>query len=119
MKLSEFDLQYHLRQAIKSQILIDFIAECTLPEEELEVRQDTSIEELDKELTSKIPSWTLYIDGSFTSSVSGTRIILVSLKDATLEYALWFSFSASNNETKYEALITGLKIAKELKVSAL
>ena len=30
------------------------------------------------------------------------------------EYALWFAFSASNNEVEYEALIIGLKIAKEL-----
>ena len=30
------------------------------------------------------------------------------------EYALWFTFSASNNEAEYEALITDLKLAKEL-----
>ena len=35
------------------------------------------------------------------------------------EYALQFSFSTSNNEVEYEALITDLKLAKELKISAL
>ena len=30
------------------------------------------------------------------------------------EYALQFAFSASNNEAEYEALITGLTLAKEL-----
>ena len=66
-----------------------------------------------------MPSWTLYIDGSSTSSVSGVGIVLVSPKEATLEYALQFSFPASNNEAEYEALIIGLKLAKEMKVLAL
>ena len=61
----------------------------------------------------------MYIDKSSTSSVSGIRIVLISPKDATLEYALWFSFLASNNEAEYEALIISLKITKELKVLAL
>ena len=32
------------------------------------------------------------------------------------EYALWFAFSTSNNKAEYEALITGLKLAKELRI---
>ena len=64
-------------------------------------------------------SWILYIDRSSTSSVSGTGIIFVSSEDAALEYALRFSFLTSNNKVEYEALIIGLKIAKELKVPVL
>ena len=33
--------------------------------------------------------------------------------------ALRFGFKASNNEAKYEALIVGLKLAKEMKVESL
>ena len=40
IELSEFDLQYRPRLAIKSQILIDFVAECTLLAEDHEVTQD-------------------------------------------------------------------------------
>ena len=36
IELSEFDLQYRPRPAIKSQVLADFIAKCTLPEEDPE-----------------------------------------------------------------------------------
>ena len=50
---------------------------------------------------------------------SGIEIILISLEDVTLEYALQFSFSATNNEAEYEALIIVLKLAKELKISTL
>ena len=33
--------------------------------------------------------------------------------------ALRFGFKASNNEAEYEALITGLKLAREIKVESL
>ena len=59
IELTKFDLQYHPRLAIKSQILVDFIAECTLPEEDLKVRLDALIEELLEEPTSEILPWTL------------------------------------------------------------
>ena len=36
-----------------------------------------------------------------------------------LEYALRFKFKASNNEVEYEALIIGLKLAKEVRVKRL
>ena len=35
------------------------------------------------------------------------------------EYALRFSFKTSNNQAEYEALIVGLRIAKDLKVDKL
>ena len=88
VELSEFDLQYHPRPIIKSQILFDFITECTLPEEDPEVTQDTPIEGPTEEPTSKMPSWTLYIDGSSTTMASGAEIVLISSEDATLKYAL-------------------------------
>ena len=36
-----------------------------------------------------------------------------------MHYALRFGFQASNNEAEYEALIVGLKLAKEMKVESL
>ena len=50
---------------------------------------------------------------------SGAEIVLISTKDVTLEYALQFSFPTTNNEVEYEALIIGLKLAKELRTPAL
>ena len=55
IELSEFDLQYRPRSTIKSQILVDFIAECTLLEEDPKVMQDIPFEEPTEEPTSKIP----------------------------------------------------------------
>ena len=50
--------------------------------------QDDPLQEPIEKPTSEVPSWTLYIDGSSTSSASDTRIVLISPKDDTLEYAL-------------------------------
>ena len=36
-----------------------------------------------------------------------------------MNFALRFNFKASNNEAEYEALIAGLKLAKEVKVESL
>ncbi|MED6168322.1 hypothetical protein PIB30_010655, partial [Stylosanthes scabra] len=36
-------------------------------------------------------------------------------KEVTLEMAVKFQFQASNNQVEYEALIAGLKLAKESK----
>ena len=54
------------------------------------------------------------MDGSSTIAMSGAGIILVDPDQMLFEYALWFAFSASNNEVEYEALITGLKLAERL-----
>ena len=115
VELSEFDLQYQARRAIKSQVLANFIAECTLPDEGLEAAPDTPSEEP----ISETSSWALYIDRSSTLLASGARVILISPDEATFEYSLQFAFSVSNNEAEYEALITSLKHAKELKIFAL
>ncbi|XP_038974505.1 uncharacterized protein LOC120105822 [Phoenix dactylifera] len=108
VKLGEFDLEYRPRPAIQARALVDFIVECTLPD--------------DFELTPipalKIPRhpWTLHVDGSSTSGGSGAGLILTSPNGVVAEQALCLEFSASNNVAEYETLIAGLKLAKELKV---
>ena len=45
---------------------------------------------------------------------SGADIMLISLEGHKIHYALCFRFKVSNNEAEYEALIVGLRLAKEL-----
>ena len=45
--------------------------------------------------------------------------MLISPKEHKIHCALRFGFQASNNEAEYEALLEGLRLAKELKVSHL
>ena len=42
-------------------------------------------------------------------------MLLISPKGHKIPYALRFGFKATNNEAEYEALFTGLRLAKEVK----
>ncbi|KAI5337380.1 hypothetical protein L3X38_016651 [Prunus dulcis] len=60
------------------------------------------------------PLWTLFVDGSSNAQGCGAGLVLVSPDKVALEYALRFNFQASNNEAEYEALLAGLRLAKEM-----
>ena len=45
--------------------------------------------------------------------------MLISPENHRISSALRFPFRASNNEAEYEALLTGLKLARELQVDSL
>ncbi|XP_043705563.1 uncharacterized protein LOC122655434 [Telopea speciosissima] len=107
VELGEFDIHYKPRTAIKAQTLVDFVVECTLPEEEIPSTADP------KEI---IEEWTLYVDGSSSAQGCGASLILTSPRGFLVQYALRFEFQITNNGAEYEALIAGLKLAQSLMV---
>ena len=56
------------------------------------------------------------MNGASNSSGCGAGLILTDPEGQCLDYALRFSFSTSNNQAEYEALLVGLKVALELDV---
>lgn len=105
VELGQFEITYHRRTTIKGQALADFIVDCA------------GVEELPDENAPK-DVWKLYVDGSATDNASGAGIILVTPTGYKFHSALGFKFEARNNESEYEALLPGLRIATELKVKA-
>ncbi|GJU82871.1 reverse transcriptase domain-containing protein [Tanacetum coccineum] len=103
--LGEHNITYRPRTSVKGQILADFLVE--KPDKN---PLDTSTVE-----TPPKP-WTLFIDGSSCIDRSGVGLILTSPEGTEFTYALWFQFTASNNEAQYEALIVGLRIAAQMGV---
>ena len=67
----------------------------------------------------RFQKWGLHVDGSSNDGGSRASLILVSPEGHEMHCALRFRFKASNNEAEYEALIAGLKLAKEMKVDSL
>ena len=63
--------------------------------------------------------WKLFVDGSSNENGAMAGLILVSPEGHRVHSALCFGFSTSNNEAEYEALITGLRVALELKAEGL
>ncbi|GJS94569.1 reverse transcriptase domain-containing protein [Tanacetum coccineum] len=91
-------------------ILADFIVE-RLEDDPL----DTIIE--DKE---ELPDlWILFTDISSCIDGSGAGLIITNMEGMEFTYALRLRFNATNNEGEYEALIAGLRIAKQIGVKNL
>ncbi|WJX63867.1 hypothetical protein P8452_48702 [Trifolium repens] len=102
VELSEFDITFSPRGAIKSQILADFVLELTTPAEE-----------------STEQPWTLSVDGASNIRGSGAGIVLEGPDGVLIEQSLRFAFKASNNQAEYEALLAGMKLAKEMDITDL
>ena len=58
--------------------------------------------------------WRMHFDGSKMRNGLGAGIVLTSPKGHKLRYTLQIHFAASNNVAEYEALVQGLRLAKEI-----
>ena len=105
VKLSEFDIKYLPRHAIKAQALADFIAEFTLSHNDLEVVDDKK--------------WIIHVDGSSTQHVEGIGVVLQSPEGDKLTYKVCLQYQTTNNEVEYEALLKGLELAKSIEAKSI
>lgn len=92
MELSEYDLEYQPRTAIKAQVLVDILVETS--------------KDIDKGVKK------IFTDGSATQKGSGVEILFVSPYNDEIKMVVQLCFKASNNEAKYEAVLVGLHAAK-------
>ena len=63
--------------------------------------------------------WILYIDGASRQTGAGISLQLRSPSGDKIEQAIQLRFSASNNESEYEAILAGLKLAATLSTGKL
>ncbi|XP_034197876.1 uncharacterized protein LOC117613376 [Prunus dulcis] len=123
IELSQYDLLYRPKAAIKAQALADFVAEFTpLAEKEKLVNQKKESSKADG--TSAEPSqprdmWQLRVDGASNQKGAGAGVVITTPDGTLLEQAITLGFPASNNEAEYEALLAGLRLAKELAIKRL
>ena len=110
LTLSEFDIKCIGVAAIKGQAMTDLLVnfyrtkELELPREEIMI--------IEEEV------WQMYFDGSSTVKGGGAGVVLMSpSKEHVFAYKL--DFLCSKNEVEYEALLVGLRAAKELGVKKL
>ena len=89
--------------------MIDFIAECIIPDEPTE-QEKVEPHVLNDEGPSKAngDSWATHVDGSSNSAGSEAGLILMNLEEMIAEYTLHFEFLTTNNEVEYQALTVGL-----------
>ena len=87
IEMSEFDIRYKPKTAIKWQVLEDFVMEFTSVEPAKDAQTSTDL-----------PIWKLSVDGATNAQGSEAGLILTSPEGIDIECALRFGFQASNNE---------------------
>ncbi|CAJ2643857.1 unnamed protein product [Trifolium pratense] len=98
LELSEFDIRYESRKALKAQVLADFVAEMT--------SSSPTVDGADK--------WTIFVDGASSATGAGAGIILENENGLLIEVSLALSFPTSNNQAEYEAFLAGLRLAEDV-----
>jgi hypothetical protein len=97
--ISQYDVEFIPRRAIKSQALANFITEWT---------------DLGPWGIDELPDhWVMYFDGSYTLKGAGADIMLIPPEGDALKYAIQLEFPATNNIAEYEGLVNGLWLAKD------
>ncbi|KAM2257158.1 hypothetical protein ACFXTI_047431 [Malus domestica] len=115
--LVEFDISYQPKPAEKGQAVADFIADFTYPVDIVSMLKEVVLLPSEaKKIEPTAPAWSLYVDGLSNQQGCGAGLVLMTPDKVAMKYALRFKFKASNNEAEYEALITGLRLAKHLEV---
>jgi hypothetical protein len=88
VEISQYDVEFIPRQAIKSQALMDFIVEWT----------DSGLRGIDE-----LPDhWVMYFDGSYTLKGAGVGVVLIPPEGEAIKYVIQLEFPVTNNITAYE-----------------
>ncbi|XP_074347120.1 uncharacterized protein LOC141685945 [Apium graveolens] len=96
---------------IKAQALAYFVVKCTFSGP-----QDLT---LDEQLIRTPGIWKLFVDGSVAGKKCGAGLILSSPEGFEICQAIIFDFPLTNNETEYEVLLAGMKLARSLEAKHL
>jgi ribonuclease HI len=105
VKLGTLNIDFKPRTAIKSQALVDFMAEWR--ENQLPTP------------TERPKHWVMYFDGLLKLEGAGAGVLLISPKGKQLKYVLQIFWKVSNNEAEYESLLHGLRLVASLGIKRL
>ncbi|CAL8163986.1 unnamed protein product [Prunus armeniaca] len=123
IELSQYDLIYRPKAAIKAQALADIIIEFSLSAEEDKLvnqkKESSKADETSAEPSQPRDMWQLRVDGASNQKGARAGVVIITPDGTLLEQAITLGFPALNNEAEYEALLAGLCLAKELAIKKL
>jgi ribonuclease HI len=105
VELGALNIDFKPRTTIKSQALVDFMAEWR--ENQLPTP------------TEPPEHWVMYFDSSLKLEGAGAGVLLISPTGEQLKYVLQIFWKVSNNEAEYEVLLHGLHLAASLGIKRL
>nr|GEW09421.1 reverse transcriptase domain-containing protein [Tanacetum cinerariifolium] len=108
IELGDYNIVYVPQNAIKGQVLVDFINE--IPAGVTSLKICTLANGESKE------AWTLYTNRALSLKGAGAGLVLIDPFGTEYTYAIRLTFTSTNNEAEYEALLARLKIAHKIKI---
>ncbi|GJY61517.1 reverse transcriptase domain-containing protein [Tanacetum coccineum] len=113
VELGAYNITFIPRNAVKGQVLADFLSEA--PEGE---REDSYFRMPEVPLgKDDTESWMLFTDGASSPKGLGAGLVLIGPNGIEYTYALRLTFLSTNNKAEYEALLAGLRIARQMNIS--
>ena len=113
--MGAFDIKYMPRTSVKGQVLADLVTEFTETPVENESNEHCVDEKSISQIVVQEPlQWKVYVDGAANQKGSGVGLVLISPKKLVVEKSLRLSFSATNNEAKYETLLEGMSMVHRM-----
>ncbi|XP_075661498.1 uncharacterized protein LOC142631252 [Castanea sativa] len=104
--LEAFDIKYMPRTSVKGQVLADLVGKFAEPSvEEEEDKQNMDGKSVSIVSLQEPPPWKVYVDGATNQRGSRIGLVIGSSEIIVIEKSLRLSFSATNNEAEYEALL--------------
>ena len=103
-RLGSFDIQYRPRNAVKGQVLADFVAEFS-PKNVGGGGMVCHVEN---------HPWKVFVDGASSAMGVCAGIVIITPEGIRLVHSFRLGFKASNNEVEYEAFIAGLRTAFDM-----
>ena len=116
LQLSQYDLRMETPRAGKSQAIADLLAQFP-GEEEFSMDDEVSGEVAMAEEVKE--QWVMKFDGSSTTQSGGVEVVLYHEEDKVVALSFKLEFPCSNNTVEYEAYLTGLATALEMRVKHL
>ncbi|XP_047310798.1 uncharacterized protein LOC124914323 [Impatiens glandulifera] len=109
MIISEYDIEYIVQKSIRGSILENFLAD-----QPIDVEDDEELAFPDNEVMTNNPTtWRLLFDGASGKQGYGIGILLIDPVGIYNPISVKLEYPVMKNEAKYEACISGLKIAHE------
>ncbi|XP_073033877.1 uncharacterized protein [Primulina eburnea] len=97
VELGKYDFEYKPRVAIKARALSDFLSEMFQPAEE-EV-------------------WRVFVDGASSLLGCGVGVVIIAPPRENIKLVLRIDSRVTNNEAEYEAVLSGIRAAREIGAS--
>ncbi|XP_057990584.1 uncharacterized protein LOC131172965 [Hevea brasiliensis] len=119
--LSQYDIIYMTRKAIKGSIIAALLAENPIEEyEALDFEfPDEYVNTVEEEMGEQSDVWQMYFDGAVNLSGSGIGSVLVTPDGKHFPITVKLKFECTNNVVEYEACVSGLQAAIKMKIKKL